>query len=349
MILEVVYNDTGVRDRIKIPGNKCVVGRSSKADYQIDLECFSRNHFQIEWVNKEFYLTDLNSTNGIYVNSERLPAGVRVLFKNFFPVEVGGKVSISIFTDDSDSETPSPLRSPQSMGRAHSETNQTRTKFVNSGRKAAAPKQTRSSSGPQSYLKIFGLVCVLGFLGYYFYESHQKPKENIHPVAETNIITKTHLKVSSDELSKLPESNSCLEFGALCNDLGLIHPTERMATSSDKIFVFVNTQEQLAKLNSPYMNEFPLSDRTEYLLAYIAFHPKLVAEARKNSFKQIVAINVENIGDIVKARNAYALETSNMPELNEDGHKSFFSNLFYAGFHRPYKVHLKSFAEFTSL
>jgi diguanylate cyclase (GGDEF)-like protein len=47
-----------------------VIGRSSKADIQIDQEAISRNHAKVKSDGKRVTISDLGSTNGTYVNDE---------------------------------------------------------------------------------------------------------------------------------------------------------------------------------------------------------------------------------------------------------------------------------------
>jgi diguanylate cyclase (GGDEF)-like protein len=49
---------------------QCIVGRSSKADIQVDQEAVSRTHCKIVNTGKEILLRDTGSTNGTYVNDE---------------------------------------------------------------------------------------------------------------------------------------------------------------------------------------------------------------------------------------------------------------------------------------
>lgn len=47
-----------------------IIGRSSRADLQIDQESVSRNHCEIVGDNNRYLIRDLGSTNGTYVNDE---------------------------------------------------------------------------------------------------------------------------------------------------------------------------------------------------------------------------------------------------------------------------------------
>lgn len=65
--LVVIYGlDLGKKYNIEKPTT--LIGRSSKADIQIDQESISRNHAKIDNTGKELLLCDLDSTNGTYVN-----------------------------------------------------------------------------------------------------------------------------------------------------------------------------------------------------------------------------------------------------------------------------------------
>ncbi len=67
--LVVIYGlDLGKKYHIDRPS--LILGRSSKADIQIDQESVSRNHCKIISTGSSIMLRDLGSTNGTYVNDE---------------------------------------------------------------------------------------------------------------------------------------------------------------------------------------------------------------------------------------------------------------------------------------
>jgi diguanylate cyclase (GGDEF)-like protein len=67
--LVVIYGlDLGKKYSLDQP--TVVVGRSAKADIQVDQEAVSRNHAKIINTGKTIILRDLGSTNGTYVNDE---------------------------------------------------------------------------------------------------------------------------------------------------------------------------------------------------------------------------------------------------------------------------------------
>ena len=67
--LVVIYGlDLGKKFNLDRPS--LIIGRSSKADIQIDQESVSRNHCKILNTGKTIMLRDLGSTNGTYINDE---------------------------------------------------------------------------------------------------------------------------------------------------------------------------------------------------------------------------------------------------------------------------------------
>lgn len=67
--LVVIYGlDLGKKFNLDRPS--LIIGRSSKADIQIDQEAVSRNHCKIINTGKTIMLRDLGSTNGTYINDE---------------------------------------------------------------------------------------------------------------------------------------------------------------------------------------------------------------------------------------------------------------------------------------
>src|SRR5262245_40190663 len=56
--------------KYNLDGSNVVIGRSSKAEIQIDQESVSRSHAKIVNTGKQIVLRDLGSTNGTYVNDQ---------------------------------------------------------------------------------------------------------------------------------------------------------------------------------------------------------------------------------------------------------------------------------------
>ncbi len=70
-------------------GGSVTLGRSSKNDIVIKDKFVSKNHLNITERNGNFYLEDLNSANGTYLNGEKVDAGTLIELQNGDKIGVG--------------------------------------------------------------------------------------------------------------------------------------------------------------------------------------------------------------------------------------------------------------------
>lgn len=68
----LMYEGTGEFRDFEIGNTSCVVGKSHRVKLQIDKDTISHFHAKIEWKEDGYYIEDMNSTNGTYVNDEIL-------------------------------------------------------------------------------------------------------------------------------------------------------------------------------------------------------------------------------------------------------------------------------------
>ena len=92
--LEIINGGVGHKV-VQIGEGVTVIGRSPECDVQLAVENVSRMHARIRYGDEEYYLEDLDSTNGTYVNSIRV---VGCVLRNNDLIEIGG-VKI-IFTEE---------------------------------------------------------------------------------------------------------------------------------------------------------------------------------------------------------------------------------------------------------
>ncbi|MGI9259859.1 MAG: AAA family ATPase [Gammaproteobacteria bacterium] len=69
--LDVIHDDKIV-NQFDLPSGRAILGRASSADIAIQSKVISRHHAQIVTDLQQSQLEDLNSTNGIFVNSQRV-------------------------------------------------------------------------------------------------------------------------------------------------------------------------------------------------------------------------------------------------------------------------------------
>lgn len=68
----VLVREGTVIQKYKIHGDRMVIGRDADNDIPVASEFISRHHVQISYYNDAYWVSDLKSTNGTYVNGKRI-------------------------------------------------------------------------------------------------------------------------------------------------------------------------------------------------------------------------------------------------------------------------------------
>jgi pSer/pThr/pTyr-binding forkhead associated (FHA) protein len=79
-----------------------LLGSGEMCDIIIVASGVSRKHILIGQEDDSFYVIDQGSTNGSYINEERLVPGRRTEFTSFFPVRLGDDILVSLISDADD-------------------------------------------------------------------------------------------------------------------------------------------------------------------------------------------------------------------------------------------------------
>lgn len=72
-----------------MPGKEYIVGRHSENDIRIDDRNVSRNHFKIQVKGNRYFITDLYSKNGTFVEGRDLIPGIETEIKEGIPIVIG--------------------------------------------------------------------------------------------------------------------------------------------------------------------------------------------------------------------------------------------------------------------
>lgn len=103
--------------RFEVAKRAVLVGRGSACDVQIKLEGVSRQHCLIELSEDgEFFVTDLNSSNGVLIDNQRLMPGKKTAYKTFQPLAIGPLAPVTIEHEDHSRIAAIPEDSPREGG-----------------------------------------------------------------------------------------------------------------------------------------------------------------------------------------------------------------------------------------
>ena len=92
----------GVQKAFSFEGKSSItVGRDPESDLQLLAEGVSRKHLLVCEVNGDFFVEDLGSTNGTFLNGEKIQKGELVRFNSFFPVQLGESVQLFLLDETS--------------------------------------------------------------------------------------------------------------------------------------------------------------------------------------------------------------------------------------------------------
>jgi pSer/pThr/pTyr-binding forkhead associated (FHA) protein len=83
---EIIASD-GRNDIIDLGDHEILIGRSPKCDIHIPFESVSRKHARVTFRNEEYFIEDLDSTNGLYVNGIKVE---KCVLRNNDQIEIGG-------------------------------------------------------------------------------------------------------------------------------------------------------------------------------------------------------------------------------------------------------------------
>lgn len=83
-----------------------LVGSSKSCDILVPHQHVSRKHLQITKAGHGFKVEDLGSSNGTFINGERLEERTKVDFTGYFPLSIGTEVQLALVSDDYELDDP---------------------------------------------------------------------------------------------------------------------------------------------------------------------------------------------------------------------------------------------------
>jgi pSer/pThr/pTyr-binding forkhead associated (FHA) protein len=291
------------------------IGRGNNCDVVLPYEGFSRRHAQIECVQGEIFVTDLGSTNGVYIDGERIPVNERTPMQSYLNLQVGPAHQIEVIdTENLVSIAHESSRSKSLESSRPKSLESSRPKSVESLFKDESPKSIKaethntrkfnkeSASNKSKDNKLTMLVLpllVFGGVIYYYMVRGEEPvvvptaPEQIAAPA-TPLSETTFLK--SYMLESLERKKSCVgDLASWCTDAGILDTNKEGVLLEGKSLIVYMNMGLLA--STKYSDQFEALDqkkRLEILLLRRAFQSVLI----RNLTRQSQIDNVQIVGGI---------------------------------------------------
>lgn len=233
--------------------NPVTIGRSNKADFVVPDEALSRQHCLIELNEGTFYITDLGSANGVFLDGNRIPSDQKTTFTTFMQLALG---PLEFSVEDEAGETSAPQYRDQSD--ANNATAVTRVISKNQSKKhfdkrrdSAQSKKDKTAIDPK-LMGAFLLVALLA-VGYYFgmsegeeiaEGSQELSAESTGPVIQKveRLKFSTPPEFSSEDYyQNIETKKTCTGFSDLCEEFKLSEAeNEGVYQEKKELYIFLN-------------------------------------------------------------------------------------------------------------
>lgn len=344
MHIQVTFLDSNKKEDYSIGGHKCVVGRSMNCDLALPRGELSRKHFMIEYENGDFYITDLNSTNGVMINGAKIQPGVKTLYQSFYQLDVFGMMLFDIKAEEDVAPVSSQTGSSSYAG--HSGANKVKRPTSKSTEKKNPSASKNKSS--QIALALGFCFAVGGGLAYYL-GYLPNGEEEVATAKQDMSPHDPEAKIRSMDFKSLMSQSQCQQFGPLCANLGLTGASEGLGVYGDKFMVFVNLNDHEGDGVNATFKAMDEQTKAELILAQFATHPEIKALLQHQPTSRLFIVGFSDFEGIVRPRFVLNVDPKNLPSLTPDLHRYVFGEAFYAGNAKIYQRYLKQISKLIPL
>lgn len=293
-----------MRVSIKLPTGKVLsneyeatsitIGRSNKCDFPVADESLSRTHAQLEVNAGEFFITDLGSANGVYLDGTRIPAQSKTKFNVFQQLTIG---PLECQVEDT-SDVPAPTPVYQSRKKPDSSFEQAAP--AKSHRPAAASghgpaKKTapdkKSAAGKPDIKKMLPIILLALAAGaFFFFNTSEETSENKSPeeqLIQSNVPeTLRDVKDDFGDYMVVYVGNGCEKEAELCKQMKLSNQNgEGVVRETKEVFVFIAPTTHLEEQAFAKIKEY--TDSSDIVALYILITSSLMTEFDKKTIAQV--------------------------------------------------------------
>jgi hypothetical protein len=189
-------------------GQEVLIGKGDNCQVKLEIDGISRQHMKIYSRNGDYFCQDLGSTNGSFINDDKLEPNTEVAFTSFFPIRLGFDVFVNLLDDVDPSDMlkfPDPAIPAKAKEPTSSKNQDSAKKFSNSTqsnkievvsnkpRAKRAVKEVPTKAMNSSTKRNF-IIILMGVSAYIYFTMIHKTEEPVvaeAPVAVEKPVEKT--------------------------------------------------------------------------------------------------------------------------------------------------------------
>lgn len=300
MIVTVMMS-SGQKVSKNIVGNHVTIGRSAKADLTVPDESLSRSHCTIELVNGNFFITDLGSSNGVYIDGEKISANTRIPFNSFSQLSLAS-LECSVADSDKGILQKNIYTPPETHLAADESDSKTSIRSTNRNAPNKTPKkkiETKNKSSPPLVGYVAGGLILVGAAVFYLSNPSEevitevavRPEAKPEPAYRRNLAMIKNLpdefKLTS-EYAELNTKKDCVKAQDLCENMSLdTDHHEGIVLNEQEAVVFINPYNRKTNFKYTPLNE--AKDQTDLIALEIILRSEVL---NQYLFKKINHIHI---------------------------------------------------------
>jgi pSer/pThr/pTyr-binding forkhead associated (FHA) protein len=294
----IFYFHDGNIEEFSSDKDSVIIGRGKSCDVVLPMDGFSRQHARIELIAGDIFVTDLESTNGVYIDGERIPANQKTKMQSFLSLQIGPASRIEVLEDELEIETSSKLENVNnsalgSFGRS-APVSDNKSSSAKENLAKTKPLKTKKATveKPKSINPNFIIATSLVIFGVVYYQMNsntqdiseaqvqvaQAPQEQGPPLTEVNFLPK-------ENLESLFFQKSCEgDLAKWCQAAGVLSSSyEGVVIQGKSLIVYYNLMFFKDEKFHPQFDSLPEAKKMEVLLLRRIFSLTLVRTLQRQT------------------------------------------------------------------
>jgi pSer/pThr/pTyr-binding forkhead associated (FHA) protein len=324
MILEI-SDESQAKQKHQFDTNVVILGRSPSADLQLLGEGISRKHLKIEEKDGKFFVTDLGSSNGVFINETKIPADTPVEVALFFPIRIG--VNTQVFIQENESVA---IRIPNRSSSEVKGVTGSITKIEAKNNSATTTRLAKPSATKNNEsMKYLVIILILAAIAYYWFNQEESLPDGGTPVTQAtpqpkapkNDLNAIYSKLNSFQREdigrhqKIYSGKGCQSDieKKICDALLIDNTNDKVIASDGVVSIYM---EDKSFIKDPLVSGLETSstgELTEISMAIAGFRAAVFLSSETKRINIILLSKVDNI-DSVMTRATW-INSSQIPEI----------------------------------